>query len=274
MGSVITIHGSDHKSGVTMLSTSVCMELHRRFPDRAVMFLALNSQPSLDYIADPAPSIDDLKEGLERNLLSPGNIMGMCRQTEHFFLLGGVKDFTQRFDYTPEFAVRLITLLRNHLDFLVIDAGNDIDYSLSFGTLLVRDGIRFLVLPQNESGIRRFEERRWLYDRMDSGFHRIILNRFFPKDPLDLPFLASRLRIPGEQFLTVRMGGYARQAESSHQSLLSFRNDAYREDLRRLIDCILDSSEDAPGDAAPWKRLWRSIRRDSGRNPDAFPELS
>ena len=235
---VISFHGSDHKTGVTMLANSVCSAICRQHPDYSVMFLGMNKRPCSDYVREEACGIDDIKIHLDNRTLTSDEIKAMCHCRNNFYMLSGIRSLLKSRDYFPETAQYLLKTLTGCFDVIICDAGNEPDNGLVVGALK-SSGQKYCVLSQCESSIREYEERTWLFRKLDIDFDLFILNKYFTGDPYDPAYLSERLGKKREDFITVRMAGYGRQAEMEHQTLLEYRNDLFGNDIDALCARIL-----------------------------------
>ena len=253
---VVSFHGSDHKTGVTMLALSVCADMCRKHPDKSVMFIGMNGRPSCEYVKEEASSIEDIKLHLDNRTLTAEEIKMMCRNKQNFYLLSGIKDIIREREFFPETAEYLLKTIAACFDIIVCDTGNDPDNGLAIGALH-GSGQSYCVVAQCESSVSEFERRRWLFKKLGIDFDALVLNKYFPKDPYDREYLSERLGKGMGGFLTVRMAGYGRQAEMDHQTLLEYRNDAYGRDIAALSERIMSKAGITIKNERR-KRLWRT----------------
>lgn len=239
--SVAVFHGSDHKTGVTMLAQSVCADICRRYPDRSVMFLGMNSRPSCEYVKEDVFSIEDIKLHLDNRTLTAEEIKAMCSVRKNLYMLAGIKNFMEERDFFPETAEYLIMTIAQSFDIVICDAGNDLDNGLALGALRC-GGQRYCVISQQESSVREFEDKKWIFEKLNMKFDSIVVNKYFNKDPYDTVYLSERLGIDSEKFTTVRMAGYGRQAEMDRQTLLEYRNEAFGSDIAALSSLIMEKA--------------------------------
>ncbi len=253
---VISFHGSDHKTGVTMLALSVCSDICRKNADKNIMFIGMNGRPSCEYVREEAFSIEDIKTHLDNRTLTPEEIKMMCRSKQNFYMLSGIKNLIKEREFFPETAEYLLTTIRECFDLIVCDTGNDPDNGLAIGALH-GSGQSYCVVSQCESSVNEYERRMWLFKKLGIDFNAVVLNKYFPKDPYDRDYLSERLGKDMEYFLTVRMAGYGRQAEMDHQTLLEYRNDAYGRDIAALSDRIMSGAGIMVKNERR-KRLWKT----------------
>lgn len=253
---VISFHGSDHKSGVTMLAMSVCSDICRKDPEKSVMFIGMNGRPSCEYVREEAFSIEDIKLHLDNRTLTSEEIKMMCRNKNNFYMLSGIKNLIREREFFPETADYLLRTIAECFDLIICDTGNDPDNGLAIGALH-RSGQSYCIVSQCESGISEFERRKWLFKKLGIDFNALILNKYFPKDPYDTEYLSERLGKDKGCFMTVRMAGYGRQAEMEHQTLLDYRNDAYGRDITALADRIMTEAG-ITAKTERRKRFWKT----------------
>lgn len=238
---VAAFHGSDHKTGVTMLAQSVCMDICRREPQKSVMFVGMNKRPGCEYIKEDVCSIEDIKLHLDNRTLTSDEIKNMCFVRKNFYMLAGIRNFICERDFFPETAEYLLQTVAPNFDIIICDAGNDPDNGLSVGALRC-SGQRYCILSQCESSLREFENRKWIFEKLGIGFDAFVLNKYFNKDPYDKIYISERLSMDLDEFITVRMAGYGRQAEMERQVLSEYRNDAFVSDIAALADVIMEKA--------------------------------
>lgn len=253
---VISFHGSDHKTGVTMISLSVCADICRKDPEKNVMFIGMNGRPSCEYVSEEVFSIEDIKMHLDNRTLTSEEIKMMCRSKKNFYMLSGIKDLIKEREFFPETAEYLLRTISECFDIIICDTGNDPDNGLAIGALH-GSGQSYCVISQCESSVNEFERRSWLFKKLGIDFNAFVLNKYFPKDPYDRDYLAERLGKNVDCFITVRMAGYGRQAEMDHQTLLEYRNDAYGRDISILSQYIMSKAGISVKNERR-RRLWKA----------------
>ena len=237
MGNIFTFHGSDRKAGVTMTALTVCEELCRIHPEKTLFFMCLNSRSGAEYFSDEVCSFNDLKIYIGSRTLTVEEVKMRCRYKENFYVMTGVDDPVTGREFFPEESEYLLKLIKDEFDFVVCDAGSELDDGIALGALQ-NSSARYLVISQCESGIRAYEKNEWLYEKLGLTFEKIIINRYFSTDPYDVGYFAERIGRTKDIFHIVQTAGYCRQAEMDHKSLLEYRNENYRMDISDLAEYI------------------------------------
>lgn len=238
---VISLHGSDHKTGVTMTAMSVCMDMCRKNPNKSVIFIGMGRRHSCEYVKEEIFGIDDIKLHLDNKTLTADEIKLMCVNKNNFYALGGIKDLIKEREFFPETAEYLLKTISGCFDIIICDTGNDPDNGLAIGALHA-SAQRYCIISQCESSVSEYERKRWLYKKLGIDFDALIINKYFNKDPYDKKYLSERLGKNTGLLITVRMAGYGRQAEMDHQTLLEYRNDAYGDDISIFTDQIMSAA--------------------------------
>ncbi len=257
IGKLVALHGGNHQTGTTMIAQSLAELIALRKPDMRVLLITLNNRKNAGFVREQVRSIDDYRAQLDSRLLIREEFLSATRRRNNLHMLAGlVREEEERY-YYPETAEYLLTAVEEDFDLMVSDTGSCLDNGLAYGGLRLTER-RLLVLNQMESTVRRIEEQRERYREAGIHFHRFILNRYQEEDPYSVEYLSQRLRIPGEMILTVHLAGYARQAEMEYRSLMEFRDEAYREDIRKIANMLLKEmgeKELAPERKGLWKRF-------------------
>ncbi|MBQ9931412.1 MAG: hypothetical protein IJO79_03590 [Firmicutes bacterium] len=241
MKNLIAFHGADHKVGTTMIAQSAAEVIAGAHKDIKILFVSLQGRPGTEYIREVGQTIDGLKVYLNNRVLPREELLRTCRKTENYYFLGGVEDPMEGRRYFPDAAIYLLDTVADEFDLILADTGNNPDNGLTAGALQTA-GIRYSVLTQQETALRRYEQMRRIYDMMEIRFDHWVINKFIPDDPYSLPLIAKRLHIPSEKLLPVDFAGYGREAEMDCRTLLSYRNEKYLSDITDLANRILEQT--------------------------------
>lgn len=257
MKKLIAFHGGDHKTGTTMVAQSMAELIALRKKDLKVLLITLNSRKNAGFVRERVQTIDDYRIQLDSRLLIREEFIQSTRCRKNLHMLAGlVREDEERY-YHPETAEYLLKSIEEDFDLIISDTGCCLDNGLAFGGLRMASQ-RYLVLNQMESTIRRVEEQRDRYQEAGIPFQQIILNQFREKDPYTVSYLSQRLEIPKETFHLIRQADYARQAEMEYRTLMEYRDEGYREDVRCIANSLLRGigEEELPPER---KGLWKSF---------------
>lgn len=238
MRKLVALHGGDHKTGTTMLAQSLAELIALRKKDMKVLLITLNSRKNIGFVRERVQTIDDYRVQLDSRLLIREEFLQSTRRSNNFHMLAGLAREEEERYYHPETAEYLLKSIEDDFDLIISDTGCCLDNGLAYGGLQMA-GQRFFVLNQMESTIRRAEEQGSRYQKAGILFNQIILNQFREKDPYSVSYLAERLDFPKEGFLLVHQADYSRQAEMEYRTLMEYRDEIYREDIRKLANVVL-----------------------------------
>lgn len=160
MRSVITFFGADSKTGVTMLTQCIARLLSEIYKDKKVIVLHCDGHYGMEYVSsfkDNLKGIDDLKAKLVSGLLEIAELKDCCLNIGNLSILPGVSNFVDRKYYQPDLVSVLTRSALEHYDFVLIDAGSNLDIGLSVGALISAD-IAFLVTNQKSSVKTRYDK--------------------------------------------------------------------------------------------------------------------
>lgn len=238
MNNVIAFHGVDHKVGTTMLAQSVAEMIAKERRQLKIMLISLNGRRSTEYVGEDTESIENFKMQIDNKMIDIDQLLRLCLWKTNLYLLSGIGSSMENRYYHPETAHYLLRQLQEKLDLIIVDSGNEIDHGLAIGSLNVSD-FKILVLTQQETMINRFETLRPLYNSLELGFKRIVINKFSPQDPYSITYILKRTGIESDTVRTVGYTDHYRQAEMNYQSLIAYEDDRYHEDVRKLSNDIL-----------------------------------
>jgi cellulose biosynthesis protein BcsQ len=257
MKKLVALHGGDHKTGTTMLAQSLAELIALRKKDMKVLLITLNSRKNAGFVREKVQTIDDYRVQLDSRLLIREEFIQSTRRRNNLHMLAGlVREEEERY-YHPETAEYLLKSIEDDFDLIISDTGCSLDNGLAYGGLRMA-AQRFLVLNQMESTIRRVEERRSRYQEAGIQFNQIILNQFQEKDPYSVEYLSERLDFPKDRFLLVHQANYSRQAEMEYRTLMEYRDELYREDIRKLANVLLGFMGEE-GLSPERKGLWKNF---------------
>ncbi|MDR0423994.1 MAG: hypothetical protein LBH39_00795 [Clostridiales Family XIII bacterium] len=257
MSDLYIFHGIDSKVGTTMISQSVAELMAEAFPEKKVIFMALNGRESTDFVREDTEYIDTLKSRLESRMLAENELAAHCRNIRNMFVLGGICNEDEERYYQPELASHLIDVAAGQFDIIVIDSGNRLDNGLAFGALRL-SGDKFFIMTQQESILARWEKRKPVYERLGILPSGYILNRYMDKDIYPLDYIAKRLEMDKGKFHKVSFSGSGRRAEIERKTLMANPGDAFPSDIARFVKRALGIDLDGIG-GIKRKRRWKNF---------------
>lgn len=245
MSRSIVFAGSDSKVGTTMTVQSIAEHIVASDRSQRVLLAGFHGRSGTDYAGGAVATLDQIRIPLEHGLLSREALLDVCRRNQRLCQLGGISDRLDRRRYGPEVTGRILDLLGDAFDLILIDAGNDLDDGLAVGAIRRADeGV--LLLAQCESALRHHEEAAPLARRLGFAPRLVVLNRYRDKDPYDLRYVAKRLERPTDQILRLSESPADRSAEKDGRSLYAVGGSRYREEIRTIADRVVVAGPAAP----------------------------
>lgn len=231
-------HGVDHKVGTTMVTQSVAETISLGSPNLKLLLISMNGRESAEYIKEAPISIDAMKFHIDNKMMSCSDFMKACTHKGNFYMMAGVANELEARYYYPEMARYLLEEIAPEFDLILADCGNEIDNGLAIGALSAAEEI-FLVVTQQESGIRRFERNKRIMKNLGIFTSACIVNKYYEQDPIGLSYLAGRMEIEKERLWKLNHADCARQAEMEYKTLLEYRNEPYTKDIVTVANYIL-----------------------------------
>jgi cellulose biosynthesis protein BcsQ len=238
MGKIFVIHGVDHKVGTTMLAQSIAQAVSNSFPSKRILLLFLNGRKSTEYIKEETGSIENIKIRLDNMMIDGSEVESFSLRRGNLFILAGIGKMEDERYYLPENAEYLLTEIRNNFDLIIVDSGNNLDNGLAIGSLRHSEN-RILVITQQESALKRYEELIPTYSMLGFEFKRFLINKFFTDDPYDQEYITKRLKIDKSKAQFIKQNNNYRLAEASNKSLLEFKDDIYSKDILDISNWML-----------------------------------
>lgn len=239
MKNLFVFHGVDHKVGTTMISQSVAEYLADQYKDIKVLFVTLNGRESAEYVHEAPETIEGIKNHIDSKLINEIDFMKVCKKTENFFMLAGIRNESEQRNYYPDMSTYLLETVTEKFDIVIADSGNELDNGLAIGALSSTRN-RFLILTQQETVLYRWERNRDLYQRLGICFDVYILNKYYEQDPYNLSYIGERLTIPEDKFFKIGFAGYGRQAEMEYRTLMEYKDHKYTLDIAGISEIILE----------------------------------
>jgi len=238
MGQVVVFHGIEHKAGCTMIAQSVAELIAKEKKELSVLFVALNGRRSTEYMREKVVTVEDYKIELKCGIGIDKNTLSSNRKTDNLYVIGGIEKEEEVRYFLPSMATSLAESLEESFDLIVIDSGSEIDNGLAFGALKL-ESLRYLIIEQNESSIKRYEKMREIYGKLEIDFDKYIINKYFESDPFTQKYISSRLLIDSSLFLTVGYSDKGRISEMEYRTLLETSDEKFRTDVLAVANEIM-----------------------------------
>lgn len=244
MSQTIVFFGGDSKTGTTMVSRSVAEYLGKN--GEKVLYLQCGGKIEDAFSGVHSKGIDDLKANILSGRLSRGDIMQVTENTKDFSVIRGVRN-PYGSKYFPENTADLIlSAVEGDYQYMVMDAGSDIDLGLAVSALNKANRRYYLVTQQ-----RKVLER-YLYLRKEiltplklTG--SLIINKYIKEPSLYRKREIESLCKSGETFVVPWME-YGWQAEAEGKTLMNFPK------FRKSIGHIAGDITGKKKGEALWKR--------------------
>lgn len=257
MSKVVVFHGIDHKVGTTLLVQSVAEWIAKEQKQLSVMMISMNARKSTEYVGEVTESIENFRLQIDNRMLSANQIMKLCQWKSNLYLMSGIGSQLDHRSYHPDHADYLLRVLEDQVDLILIDSGNEIDHGLAVGALAHSQN-RFLILTQQESMLRRYEQLYDLYQELSIQFSGFIINKFQTGDPYHLSYIQKRTGIPASLMKTITYTEYYRRAEMEYRSLVSYQDAKLQADLAALSKEVMAAAR-VPAQEKKRKLLWKNF---------------
>ena len=188
MSYVVVFHGIEHKVGCTMVAQSVAELIAKEKKEITVLFAALNGRKSTEYMKEDVVTIDDYKVQLKSGIGIDEHALAPNRKIDNLCFIAGIEKEEESRYFLPEMVDVLVDSLYTKFDLLILDAGSNIDNGLAFGALTMKN-LKYLIIEQSESSIKRYEKMKEIYDKLNIDFDKYILNKHVESDPLTVKYI-------------------------------------------------------------------------------------
>jgi Flp pilus assembly CpaE family ATPase len=239
MKPIVVFAGVDGKAGTTMIAQSVAEWITEHLEDRSVLLLSLHGRPGTNYIDQKTPCLDEIRIPLENNLLNKQDLIAASKRNKKLYQIGGVASLLDRRRFSVDIVSRLLRLLKDDFDLIIIDAGNEMDDGLTIGALQ-NASCFFCIVAQQESYLDQFTVLADIYKQLEVEVSSIIVNQFEPKDSYGLPYIAKRLDIDPTSLIPVMADRNGRMAEKKKQTLLHCGEKQYSLDIATVAMSVLE----------------------------------
>ena len=240
MSQIVVFHGIEHRVGCTMTAQSVAELIAKEKKELTVLFAALNGRKSTEYMNENVVTIDDYKVQLKSGIGIDKNTLNPVKKTDNLYVIAGIEKEEEVRYFLPNMSDTFVESLYNIFDLLIIDSGSEIDNGLAFGILKMKN-LKYLVMEQKESSIKRYEKMRKIYEKLEINFNKYILNKYYENDPLTIKYISSRLALDSSQFINIGYSDKERISEMEYKTLLETGQDKYKEDILKIANDIMNA---------------------------------
>ncbi|MEF9921722.1 MAG: hypothetical protein RR313_07025 [Anaerovoracaceae bacterium] len=242
MKKIITFFGGDSQVGTTMIAQSVA-EIIAKGGNRVALIMA-SSEYGLDYIDQNQDlSLDDLKTNITNNHLTVEDVKGIMFEHNDISIVPGIKNITTLKYYGEDDIEIMIKPLEKNYDFIIIDAGNNVQYGLSMSALKHSEK-RYYVITQQEKSVRRFKNLQQSILGPLNWNGQIIINKYNGNMAFYSPKQIEEIFKTKKAF-TISYIEYGWQAESDRSTLLKYPK--FAEGIKQIVNDILgQGAEDVP----------------------------
>ncbi len=221
-----------------MLSQSVAETVSAGHTNRTILFVAMNGRDSTDYFREAPSGIDSLKSHIDNRMISGEDFIKMCTHKGNLYLVAGISNEMEARHYYPDTAKVFLEEVSTEFDLVIADCGCDLDNGLAVGTLSLSREV-YLISAQQETALKRYEKNRNLFGELGIGISSLIVNKYYPQDPYNLPYIADRLGMEKDKVWKVDLCDQSRLAEIDGKTLLEYRNEDYHQDVIAVSNDIL-----------------------------------
>ena len=218
MCNIISFFGGDTQVGTTMISQSVALSLGKS--KKKVLLMLCSGNYGNDFMSLSSEySLDDIKVNLSSNNICKEDVDGILLNQGEFKVLPGVKDITRVKYYREDDVGKITSVIKSDYDYIIIDAGSNVNYGINISSLLEADKVYFIV-TQQEKSIRRFVNTYYkvLYPLNITGK---VINNKFREEYGNNSLLELEEVIGRGDFININYSHDSWMAEIKHSTLLN-----------------------------------------------------
>ena len=238
MKKIFTFHGADHKCGCSMLSQCVAECIAGKKSDLNVLLVHAEESRGAGYSPKVRESMERIRPYLADRLLDVRDIVKKSGYKGNLSIIAGTDKPGSSEAFHPDMAEFFMGRMAQSFDIIICDSGANLEHGLSLGALFASDAI-FMVFDQTESAFRRYEWLRPLYEKLDLKIEGFVLNKFTEDSAYTKEYARKRLKAGKDALMTVCGSQFGALAEIDEKSLLSYRDDMFRRDIRALSEEIM-----------------------------------
>lgn len=240
---IISFFGADSKVGTTMVSQCVA-EMLSQNTNISICLMFLNECKGTNYINKRVVyNLDNIRAKLANELIAEKDILDISiNYKNNLSILPGPLDILNMRYYHPEDIEKLISIVENIYDVVIIDSGCRLDCALSVASLNTTVH-KVLVTTQQNNSFKNFERiSQQIFDLMDINQKEfmLIINKYinsgflFSKNELaDMYSMVFLGRLPFLSDLGLK-------AEFKETSLLSFNNELFNNSIDSICKILAE----------------------------------
>ena len=238
MSQIVVFHGAEHRAGCTMAAQSTAELAAKEKKELAVLFAALNGRRSAGYISEKTVCMDEFKIQLKSGIGIDKNALSPSKKISNLYIIAGAEKEEEARGFFPDMADVLVESLSDKFDLIIIDSGSEADNGLALGALRL-NGLKYLVMEQAESSVRRYEKMRALYEKLDIKFNKYVLSKYSADDPLTSSYVSARLGLDKSLFLELSYQDGGRAAEMEYRTMLEAGPEKYKSDIAEMANDVM-----------------------------------
>lgn len=240
---IIAFQGVDSKVGTTMIAQSFAEHLAKKKSNSKVLFLIFADNRGRTYIKKSDfpfldPLIPVIKEPFSAEIIYDNSYVD-----GNLFIFGGTSRRFKKRELEPEIAVNIIDTAKRNFDYIIIDAGNTMDFGLSMpGITSLSDKLCY-VLSQNKSAVDEFLDVRTYFDFYDVHPDMYILNKVEGSDLFAPNLISDRLDMSTGEFHQLPLMKKGRRTESESATFYALKEKQWIKAMENLTDELLRGGE-------------------------------
>lgn len=255
VNNIFTFFSPDNKTGTTMIAQSVAEYIASK-TKKSVFLGFFSGKPGTDFLTDNGTEgLDAIKSKLIHKLLSFEELIEECIIKDNLYILKGAEYIPEIKYYQPEHIERLINLISNKFDVIILDAGSSVELNLSIGALNVTTS-RFLVTTPQVSSFDSYKRlKEQVLDKLDIKDYMLVINKFINSSEIGTPFDIAK-QYNTTLATAIPMLDWGWQSEKDRKSLLEYEDKEYTSrigDICTIISNTLGLDIDAKEETKlPW----------------------
>lgn len=177
INNVVAVYGLKGSCGVSMIATSITQQLLKG-GEKHILYMNLDGTEGGEYFnVSNERTLDEIKNKLKSRTIKTHEILDLCKKLRNkLYYLPGNLDYLNRRQYDPSTIIELIKTLSKQFDLIIIDAGNEVDLSMTVATLMVAQH-HYLVLTQQHQVLKRYKALQSYLNEL-TGPRKIIVNKY------------------------------------------------------------------------------------------------
>lgn len=234
-GRVVLFFGGGKCVGTTLISLNFAIKTARKFKDKKVIFLGLNEGSFTHYVKESTENIESIVHLLDNDLLVRGFLSKAAGSDQGIWYIGGPENIIASGTYKPDVAQKLIEHARDEFDYVIVDAGENLNNGLTMGALNVEDKDLITVLNQRESNVKGLEMRLKLLVKMGIEIGKLLMNMYDGTDPYDIKYMSERLGMDKGDIISIPYTYELKECEREHD-VLQDRNKLFHREMSKFIE--------------------------------------